>query len=406
MPGSDRPKTRGSVDGALAYVMGEMSLVRPLGLAGIACAVVAPPTSPSRYSRFTRAVVSWEVFTSNLHELADLLLRSAAAQSEPPVLFYEDDLHLLFVSRYREPLAQGFRFAMPDSALVEDLVDKARFHTLAERVGLPVPASRLIRPSTDTGHEDLGLRFPVIVKPLMRRSSWDPIAGGSKALKVTTADALRDAWPRFADAGMDLLVQEMIPGPETCIESYHLYADRQGEIIGEFTGRKIRTYPVAFGHSTAVEISDAPDVAALGRDLVRKLALRGVAKFDFKRGPDGSLHLLEINPRYNLWHCLGALAGVNLPALAYADMVGLPRQPWRIARAGVRWCTLPSDFAAARASGVPFWRWLTWVIRCDAKSNMNWDDPMPLLTGAWNHLAKLRGRKLSRLVRPFAQEDV
>src|SRR5215470_19812901 len=48
-------------------------------------------------------------------------------------------------------------------------------------------------------------------------------------------------------------------------------------------------------------------------DLVDALEwLTGVAKPDFKRAPDGRLLLLEINPRFNLWHHLGAVAGVNL----------------------------------------------------------------------------------------------
>jgi hypothetical protein len=72
-------------------------------------------------------------------------------------------------------------------------------------------------------------------------------------------------------------------------------------------------------------------------DLVDALEwLTGGAKLDFKSAPDGRLLLLEINPRFNLWHHLGAVAGVNLPALVYADLVGLPRPATRPARAGAR----------------------------------------------------------------------
>ena len=61
--------------------------------------------------------------------------------------------------------------------------------------------------------------------------------------------------------------------------------------------------------------------------IVERLALTGVAKLDFKRDPQGNLRLLEINPRFNLWHHAGAIAGVNIPALVYADLAGLPRPP-------------------------------------------------------------------------------
>lgn len=388
----------------MACVMGDMNLVRPLGLAGVSCAVVAPLGDPTTYSRFVRVVLPWESFSKNLDGLADRLLRFGAAQEEPPVLFFEEDSHLLFVSRYRERLGEAFRFILPEVALVEDLVDKTRFQPLAERLGLPIPASRRIRPCPGSAPVSIDLRFPVVIKPLRRRSPWDLIAGNSKAIELATEKAFRELWPRLASNEMDLLVQEMIPGPESCIESYHVYVDHQGEIAGEFTGRKIRTYPPSCGHSTALQTTDAEDVAALGRALVRKLDLQGVAKFDFKRDPDGVLHLLEVNPRFNLWHVLGARAGVNIPAIVYADLTGQSRPPSAKARPGVRWCTLPSDLFAARAIGLPMWSWLPWVIRCEVTSHINWDDPV-LVQAVWHRGSSNVRKSLSRLMQSVKRRE-
>lgn len=389
---------------SMACVMGDMNLVRPLGLAGVSCAVVAPLGDPTTYSRFVRVVLPWESFSKNLDGLADRLLRFGAAQEEPPVLFFEEDSHLLFVSRYRERLGEAFRFILPEAALVEDLVDKTRFQPLAERLGLPIPASRRIRPCPGSAPVSIDLRFPVVIKPLRRRSPWDLIAGNSKAIELATEKAFRELWPRLASNEMDLLVQEMIPGPESCIESYHVYVDHQGEIAGEFTGRKIRTYPPSCGHSTALQTTDAEDVAALGRALVRKLDLHGVAKFDFKRDPDGVLHLLEVNPRFNLWHVLGARAGVNIPAIVYADLTGQSRPPSAKARPGVRWCTLPSDLFAARAIGLPMWSWLPWVIRCEVTSHINWDDPV-LVQAVWHRGSSNVRKSLSRLMQSVKRRE-
>jgi predicted ATP-grasp superfamily ATP-dependent carboligase len=170
-----------------------------------------------------------------------------------------------------------------------------------------------------------------------------------------------------------------VPGPETQVESYHVYVDPTGDVAAEFTGRKLRTFPTTYGRSTALTITDAGDVAALGRDVVRAIGLRGVAKLDFKRAPDGTLHLLEINPRFNLWHHLGAAAGVNLPAFVYADLVGRPRPAARRARAGTCWCAPQKDRLAATAGGMAVATWLLWALRCEAKSGIAWDDPLPYL---------------------------
>ncbi len=385
---------------ALACVLGDSDLLRALSLADIPCAVVAAPGEPARYSRFARAVLDWADAWERPEQLLELLDRFAAAQATRPVLFYEEDRELLLISRYRERLSRHFRFVVPDPVLVEDLVDKGRFQALARRLDLPVPAARVLDPSIDP--VPLDLEFPVALKPIVRRvDQWTAIGGAAKALRLDSPLSLASYWPRVVTAAIPVLLQQLIPGPETCIESYHVYVDERGETVGEFTGRKIRTWPPAYGDSTALVITDSPEVTTLGRDLVRRLGLRGVAKFDFKRAPNGRLYLLEVNPRFTLWHHLGARAGVNIPALVYADLVGLPRAGRRQARAGARWCKPWDDVSAARAAGISFVRWLPWALRCEAMRVVAWDDPMPLVRGAlWKVMSRVfrsrRGDPLPR----------
>jgi D-aspartate ligase len=188
-------------------------------------------------------------------------------------------------------------------------------------------------------------------------------------------------WTRLVGVRSELLVQQLVPGPESAIESYHAYIAASGAIAGEFTGRKIRTYPVDYGLSSAVEITELPDVADLGRDVLRRLGLRGVAKVDFKRDSRRRLHLLEVNPRFNLWHHPAAVAGVNLPALVHADLTGSRRPPGRRATRHVIWCAPLLDVRAAYATGTPPLAWLRWARRCRAVSGLAWDDPLPFLRG-------------------------
>jgi predicted ATP-grasp superfamily ATP-dependent carboligase len=340
---------------------------------------------PSLYSRFARSRLPWHDFTQNADALLEALERFGGAQREQPVLFYEEDAQLLFISRHRERLAKSFRFVIADATLVEDLLDKARFQDLAQRHGLPVPPARQFHPvAVEPDHLDLA--FPVIIKPLTRLERWNETFGLRKALEVKNIDALRALWPQLLNAGVDLLAQQLIPGAETQIESYHCYVDQRGSVAGEFTGRKIRTFPLSYGHTTALEITAAADVQRQGRDIVERLALSGVAKLDFKRDQAGALHLLEINPRFTLWHHPAAVAGINIPALVYADLTGTPRPATTPARAGVRWCRAWKDFPAARADGVPLTTWLPWAASCEAKSALSWSDPMPIVRSALHRL--------------------
>jgi predicted ATP-grasp superfamily ATP-dependent carboligase len=366
----------------LAYVLGDMDLVRPLGLAGIRCAVVASENCGLAHSRYTERLLPLKMEDGSEEEWVEALVTAGLREAQPPVLFFQEDTHLLMVSRHRRRLAQAFRFALPEADFIEQLVDKARFQRLSEERALPVPRTRVLHPTPDSQPPALDLRYPLIVKPLTRLESWATIERGGKALALGGVADLAALWPRLTAAGIDLLAQELIPGPESAMESYHVYVDAQGEVAGEFTGRKIRTLPATYGHSTALTLTDirtqGADVAALGRDVAARIGLRGVAKFDFKRAPDGGLHLLEINPRFNLWHHLGAVAGVNLPALVYADLTGRRRPRAAIARAGACWCRLKTDRLAVREAGGSTLSWLLWAVRCEA-SSIQWDDPLPFL---------------------------
>jgi D-aspartate ligase len=356
---------------AQAWVLGAIDLVRALKLAAIPTVVVAGRADPARYSR--AAVSTLEPMDGAPEARVEALLAPAANQREPPVLYYDNDADLLLVSRHREQLARGFRFVVAAAELVEELVDKGRFQALAERLGLPVP--RAVRCSSRELGEDPGLRYPLVVKPISRHhGGWTRVVG-AKAARIDDRLELDRLGARLGD--VELLLQEAVPGPEERIESYHVFVDERGRIEGEFTGRKLRTYPRAYGFSTAVTITDSAEVRQLGRRVVLSLELSGVAKVDFKRDADGRLHLLEVNPRFNLWHHPGALAGVNLPALVYASLLGWPAPATPAAREGVTWCS-PHDLQAARADGVGLVRWLRWVAACDARSGFAWDDPLPI----------------------------
>ena len=314
----------------------------------------------------------------------------AAAEARAVVLTGTGSIFSAGVDLFRltdEGEAYVRRFFPLLTDLIRRLTDKALFQALAERIGLPVPPARWLVPSVTGPPADLP--FPLVVKPVPRRDGrWRALADDAKAMRVGTIAELEELWPRFAAGDIAVLAQQEVPGPETEILSYHVYVDPDGQVAGEFTGRKIRTYPLELGMSTALVTTADERVARLGRDFVGRIGLRGPAKLDFKRGPDGELRLLEVNPRFTLWVHAGAVAGVNLPALMHADLTGAARPPRAAGRPGVRWVSLRGDRDAARASGIGKSRWLAWALRCETNSAFAWGDPGPLL----GRLPGARGR--------------
>ena len=376
---------RSRADRPLALVLGArvIEVVRALAMEGIPVGVVTPTGDPARWSRYARNVMTWDWMQAAEHHdaaLADRLVAFARRQPEPPVLLYCSDQSMVFVSQYRERLATAFRFVVPDAALVEAMEDKARFARLAAERDLPVPPTVVLDQRSESPDELLALGLPVVIKPTARDHTWQTAAGSStKALRFETEEELLAFWPRLRGLSKPAVAQQCIPGPETAVVSYHVYVDADGEIAGAFTGRKIRTIPVEYGHTSSLTITDCSEVARVGREVCRKLDLRGVAKIDFKRAPDGALYLLEINARLTLWAHPGARAGVNLGALVYADLTGTPRPQPRPLRRELDWVH-PKDVIAAKAHGICTREWVRWLVRNNPVSGVwRWDDPGPLL---------------------------
>jgi predicted ATP-grasp superfamily ATP-dependent carboligase len=379
--------------------MGSLSIIRPLGRAGIPVVAVIDPDShePLALSRYVGSTFSIPRPVEDAEGVVTALLRFGERQQNRPVLYFDNDEQLLLVSRHREILSTAFRFALPPTELLEDLVDKRRFVALADRYGLPTPHTLIVPQGTATG--DTGLRtwreFPCIIKPALRthwfgsRFARHLVAGTQKAIRVDSRRELDDMLEDLAKHPSDFIVQPFIDGGEQLIVSYHAYV-RDGVVVADFTGRKIRTTPREYGFSSFVHITDDAEVRTLGRDIVHALRFNGVIKLDFKEDLRARQRvLLEANPRFNLWHHPGAVAGVNLPLLVYRDLIqpgSVPVDAVR-ARSGVKWMSASLDlsaFAQHRAAGaVSRWSWLWDLATADVVEDLSLRDPLPGAAKLW-----------------------
>jgi len=143
--------------------------------------------------------------------------------------------------------------------------------------------------------------------------------------------------------------------------------------------------------STYLELVKEPEVVQLGLDILTTLRFVGVVKIDFKKDVDrGRFYLLEINPRFSLWHYLGAECGVNLPRLAYADLVGAPSTPQFDYTTGIRWLSFGNDvrtFIRDYHRGGRL-SWSAWLLSLRGKKVydvFSWRDPYPSVAGLLNY---------------------
>jgi predicted ATP-grasp superfamily ATP-dependent carboligase len=394
--------------------MGDLSLVRCLGRHGIPVVLATDDVrGTTARSRYVREVI--EVSSGGAPELALQRLDAfAAGCKEAPVLFYQGDDDLLLVSRRRDALLARFRFVLPPAELVEDMVDKMRFAALAERAGLPVPRTLVLRRGEPAPPAVASWEwFPAVLKPAHRHGWFGSplhaeLAGDNrKAVRIGDRRELLRCLPAIRSYHTDFILQEAVEGGEERIVSHHAYVRPDGQVAGEFTGRKLRTYPRVYGLSTCVEITDDAEVRAAGRRVLEQLGFTGVVKLDFKRDArDGRLWLLEMNPRFTLWNHPGARAGVDLPRLVYDDLTGGPRRVAGPARAGVRWMAVRADLRSAlsaRAAGEgSLRRWAWQCATASVREDLMLTDPMPTI----HDLAGVVARRWRRGAAPIPDPGI
>jgi D-aspartate ligase len=262
-------------------------------------------------------------------------LREIEDETEGPLpVFPTHDEHVNAIARHADVLAERYRFPFPSWEVLERIQSKRHQLETAESAGLPVP--RTFHPTSRdealAAGEELG--FPVMVKPSanvgFRRSH------GRQLFRCQNATDLERAYE--AAAPFEPMVQELIPGGDEELYTLGSYVSPDGEALGLFSGHKLRQTRGYMGSARIGEAVWVKEVVEEGLAFLRALGYHGISQVETKRDPrDGRYKLMEINPRLWQWHSLAAACGVDLPYIAYRDLVGDPLPPARMHGDGKRW---------------------------------------------------------------------
>ena len=311
----------------------------------------------------------------------DFMIGLGRSFATPPVLYMAADDFVETVSRFRHRLAPYYRFLLPPHETVNALLDKRQTLALARRRGLPAPATWFAGPDLDSLETPLSaLPYPCILKPA--RSYRFRRSLNRKAILVRNPAELRRTYQRI-HAIAPVMIQEFIPGGDDQIHQVGFLLDHYGRLLARFSGRKLLQYPPRFGSGALAVSETEPAALALATRIVEDLGLVGLCNVELKRDArDGSLKLMEVDPRLWLWHDLGRAAGVDLAYGYYRLLSGQPPEPAAGQRDGVKWVhelRAPASAWAALRSGERSWRRLLADfrgIRCTALFRL--DDPLPL----------------------------
>jgi len=244
----------------------------------------------------------------------------------PAPLFPTHDEHLNAIAKNRDELGGRFLYPFPGWGVLGPLQRKRVQLEKARELGIPIPRT------ADGPTGDFG--FPVLVKPS------DPTgfrrAFRRQSFRCENLAELEESYERARP--YDPLVQEFVPGGDKALFTLGSYLAKDGEALGVFSGRKLRQTSPGVGTCRVGEAVWVEEVVELGLRLLRGLGFHGIAQVEFKQDPrDGAFKLIEVNPRLWQWHALAAACGVDLPRIAYWDLLGARLPPARQNGAGRRW---------------------------------------------------------------------
>jgi D-aspartate ligase len=268
-----------------------------------------------------------EGFVATLAELADGLGR-------PAPVFPTHDAALNAVARAQETLGGGFLCPFPAWSGLERIQNKRAQLEAAAAAGIDAPGTFHPRTAAEARAAADELGYPVLVKPA------EPLEFKRRfrrqAFRCETRAELEEAYAQAEPH--EPMVQEFVPGGDDTLYTLGSYLDGTGTPLGVFSGRKLRQTPRLVGTCRVGEAVWVQDVVDAGLRFLAALGYRGLSQVEFKRDPrDGRYKLMEINPRLFQWHGLAAACGVDLPRLAYCDLLGLPHPPASMNGGGKRW---------------------------------------------------------------------
>ena len=169
----------------------------------------------------------------------DLLRRIGAALEQPAPVFATHDEPLNAVGRARESLGERFLYPFPPWDRLARIQTKRSQLEAAQAAGVEVPRTRHPRSAAEARAAGEELGYPVLVKP----SSTEGFKRrfGRQAFRCENGEDVERA---YADTEpFEPMVQELIPGGDDTLYSVGSYLREDGELLGVFSGRKLRQTP-------------------------------------------------------------------------------------------------------------------------------------------------------------------
>lgn len=241
------------------------------------------------------------------------------------ILLPSQDYAVEAISEHRQELSLHYIFVLPEQDAVDRLMDKTIFHEWALSEGFLVPKSEVVASEQELSVSLEKLRYPIIIKPLVRTEAWDQKNKYIKGVSLNCASDL-DTYPFDLFSMCDrYIVQEWIEGGDDQIYFCLVYFDKNGREKASFTGKKLLQWPLDNGSTSICRSFPDERLHHITRDVLSSAGLIGLGSLEFKYSKKYDQYFL-IEPtigRNDHQSYIAVCAGLNITEIALNDMLGV-----------------------------------------------------------------------------------
>ncbi len=261
---------------------------------------------------------------NNEYELIEKLVAFSLKQDYKPVLFLTSDWFVSFFMNWRDVIIKYYHIDLPSNKIIEKLLNKDKFCKFARKHNFKIPNTTLLN-KKDTDQKTLeGMKFPCILKPIWRDNKWKK-AKFPKVFIFKEKNELLEKLNIVFKIHDCLIAQEWIPGADSDIYFSLVYYDNQSNMLSEFSGRKIRQFPIKTGSTSCAELFKVPFIIEETKRFFDIINYKGFGSLEFKQHHNTAEYYI-IEPtvgRPDHQSYIATINGLNMPILAYCSTLGL-----------------------------------------------------------------------------------
>lgn len=287
-----------------------------------------------------------DVFIENIIRIAKEKLES---YNKLLLIPCSDGYSLLAVQNQSE-LKKYFANHFISEDMFVEFSTKDKFYELCEKHNLPYPKTIICQKQDRLNvFEENEIKFPIVVKANNSNSySYlnSDFKGKSKVYFFDTKEQYFEMIKEMNNSNYDenLIIQEFIPGDDSCMRVVNCYSDKTGKVRFMIVGQAVleEYTPHAIGNYAAIITSLENSFCEQIKAFLEDINYVGFSNFDLKfDSRDNSFKLFEINPRQGRSSFFVKAAGYNLAEYLVNDLIFDKNADFEIGTNIALWSTVP-----------------------------------------------------------------